>query len=121
MVMNSPWAMLITPICPKMMARPSPMSSSTANRLRPAKPCIRPMFIISEKVMLQLLRGQRWKTNSGAMGRPLARDTEEGPPRTEGVVPLPRRARGGRRGEGGGGREAPQGVFIDNLGEMDPA
>src|SRR2546427_1580477 len=51
MVMNSPCAMLMTPICPKMIARPSPMSSSTANRLKPAKPCIRPMFSSSEKLM----------------------------------------------------------------------
>src|SRR3954464_4438347 len=51
MVMNSPCAMLITPIWPKMMASPNPMSSSTANRLRPAKPCIRPMFSISERDM----------------------------------------------------------------------
>src|SRR6478752_1723565 len=51
-VMNSPWAMLITPIWPKMIARPSPISRSTENRLRPAKPCITPMFIISDTDML---------------------------------------------------------------------
>src|SRR5512133_416106 len=50
-VMNSPCAMLMTPIWPKMMASPKPISSSTANRLRPAKPCINPILSISEKVM----------------------------------------------------------------------
>src|SRR5256885_1790613 len=38
---------------------------------------------------------------------PQLRDTEEGPPRTEGVVPLPREA--GREGEGA---QAPQGVQV---------
>src|SRR2546427_6826931 len=38
---------------------------------------------------------------------PKLRDTEEGPPRTEGVVPLPREA--GREGEGA---QAPQGVQV---------
>src|SRR4051812_35774070 len=56
MVMNSPCAMLMTPICPKMMASPRPISSSTENRLRPAKPCIRPMLSISENVM-RVLQG----------------------------------------------------------------
>ncbi|KAA9156999.1 hypothetical protein F3K36_30525 [Delftia sp. BR1] len=41
---------------------------------------------------------------------PKARDTEEGPPRTEGVVPLPRSERG-RRAHGGR-REATQGVLF---------
>ncbi|AVS60463.1 hypothetical protein C8241_00970 [Paracidovorax avenae] len=46
--------------------------------------------------------------------RPQARDTEEGPPRTEGVAPLPRNERGGRRA-------APQGVITDTPWGMDPA
>src|ERR1051326_4332699 len=40
MVRNSPWAMLMTPICPKMMASPRAMSSRTANELSPLKPCM---------------------------------------------------------------------------------
>ena len=43
MVMNSPWAMLITPIWPKMIANPSAINNSTLNRLRPEKPCITTM------------------------------------------------------------------------------
>ena len=38
--MNSPCAMLITPIWPKMIASPSAISRNTENRIRPAKPCI---------------------------------------------------------------------------------
>src|SRR6266446_8714470 len=38
--MNSPCAMLITPICPKMIARPSAIKRNTEKRISPAKPCI---------------------------------------------------------------------------------
>ena len=40
MVRNSPWAMLMTPIWPKMIASPSAISSSTQKRLSPLKPCM---------------------------------------------------------------------------------
>ena len=40
MVRNSPWAMLMTPIWPKMMASPSAISSSTQNELSPLNPCM---------------------------------------------------------------------------------
>jgi hypothetical protein len=36
-MMNSPCAMLMTPICPKVSDRPSAMSSSTAPMLMPVK------------------------------------------------------------------------------------
>src|SRR5690349_15205527 len=41
MAMSSPWAMLITPISPKTIARPSAISTRMVNRLRPLKACIR--------------------------------------------------------------------------------
>src|SRR6266568_2299192 len=70
MVMNSPCAMLMTPIWPKMIASPSPISSSTANRLSPAKPCIRPMFSSSEKLMggLRVGNGRRVRRSLVALG-----------------------------------------------------
>src|SRR6266702_295041 len=49
--MNSPCAMLMTPIWPKITASPSPISSSTLNRLRPAKPCISVTLRMSEADM----------------------------------------------------------------------
>ena len=51
MTINSPWAMLITPIWPKIIAKPNPISKSTENKLSPENPCIRVMFKMSEKVM----------------------------------------------------------------------
>src|SRR5450830_1047835 len=65
--MNSPCAMLITPICPKMIARPSPISS-TANRLMPAKPCMRPMLSISAKVMARTPEGVGLQSRKHAQG-----------------------------------------------------
>ena len=35
--MNSPWAMLMTPIWPKMIASPSAISTNTENRIKPGK------------------------------------------------------------------------------------
>src|SRR5471032_1183474 len=69
MVMNSPCAMLITPICPKITARPSPINSNTLKRLRPAKPCISVMFRISVADMADSLVAmcRAWRTNSCAM------------------------------------------------------
>ncbi|AVS83537.1 hypothetical protein C8239_01180 [Paracidovorax avenae] len=69
--------------------------------------------------MVQLLRASQWKQAIRAPtnrvrgshrarhrrpARPKARDTEEGPPRTDGVVPLPRseRERGKARSASGG-------------------
>jgi hypothetical protein len=52
--------MLITPICPKMMAKPNPMSSNTAKRLRPAKPCINPMLSNSEKFISKTPGTRAW-------------------------------------------------------------
>src|SRR5690606_5919734 len=43
MVRNSPWAMLITPIWPKMIARPRAINSSTQNTDSPLKPCMAAM------------------------------------------------------------------------------
>src|SRR5450830_1142732 len=43
MVRNSPCAMLITPIWPKMMARPKAISKRTQNTDRPLKPCMAKM------------------------------------------------------------------------------
>jgi hypothetical protein len=39
------------------------MSSSTANRLRPAKPCIRPMLSRSSKLMAKLQKQKRDATH----------------------------------------------------------
>ena len=36
-MISSPWAMLITPITPKVIARPMAASSNTEPRLRPKK------------------------------------------------------------------------------------
>src|ERR1700704_63947 len=41
MAMSSPWAMLITPISPNTIARPSAISTRMVDRLRPLKACIR--------------------------------------------------------------------------------
>jgi hypothetical protein len=71
------------------------------------------MFIMSEKLMVLLLRASQSGNAINATSRPClklaepdAGDTEEGPSRTEGVVPLP-------RSERGGSRAAAQGVLID--------
>ena len=45
--MNSPWAMLITPIWPKIIARPIAMRTNTENRDKPANPCMAKMDINS--------------------------------------------------------------------------
>ena len=42
-VMNSPWAMLITPNCPKIIANPSAIKVKTEKRISPANPCIAKM------------------------------------------------------------------------------
>src|SRR5258705_6740162 len=49
--MNSPCTILITPIWPKITASPSPISSSTLNRLSPANPCISVTLRMSEADM----------------------------------------------------------------------
>ena len=51
MVRNSPWAMLMTPIWPKMIASPRAISSSTLKKDRPLKPCITSRDPISESVI----------------------------------------------------------------------
>ena len=54
-------------------------ASSTANRLSPAKPCIRPMFIMSEKLMVLLLRASQ--SGEGETIHAAARPPGRRPPR----------------------------------------
>src|SRR4051812_5370712 len=94
--MNSPCAMLMTPIWPKMIASPRPISRSTANRLRPAKPCIRPMLSMSEKVMAM---------SGGSFVRAARRGVDargrRGAPRVALLVALRERIRLDQLGRGG--------------------
>src|ERR1044072_5689404 len=51
--MSSPWAMLITPIRPNTMARPSAIRTRMVNRLRPLKACIRKISKVIAPLILR--------------------------------------------------------------------
>ena len=47
------------------------INNNTANKLRPAKPCIRPMFSISEKLMRALQRRNKHQANTADPALPV--------------------------------------------------
>src|ERR1700682_1716036 len=69
MAISSPWAMLITPISPNTIARPSAISSRMVDRLRPLKACIRNV----SSVMRHSPPGHRRRAGNGDEASPATR------------------------------------------------
>ena len=59
-MMNSPWAMLMTPATPKMTASPSAAMIRIATRLKPLKNCVRTASAMSGRAQPMSMHSCRW-------------------------------------------------------------